>query len=327
MFRALAIVLGIFLMATAASAQTCTFHVDQTTFPNDILGRAAYIDEDANILYIYDFKTGTRTQPSFTNSPAFTDIGNPVWTPDGQGIVFPAVQSDHWKLFYWKVSASPSAAVELATGGSRNEDPHFLPNGKKLVWKRDFGIATADVSPDGSGNPTLSNVVQVFTGSSGTNEYSGPVYSPTGKYIYYWKGVGADSQIARYETITATNVLYPKTSGLSFYYPQMTDLYDFFYTRWADTSERDTIYVYFGYSHMMLEWNAADCAASKADAAPADEDLFLYSRLVPNTGSPGSHFNLFLGRLSDGNSWSLPTANGSTDDNMVGANFTFVQSP
>lgn len=260
---------------------------------------------------------------------------NPVFSPDGSAILFSAVQyiaGEYQRhIFYWRIGSPAPVNLTAPLGNLRHEDPKFSPQGNTIVWKEFYNIVTAGLKFNSRGVPALSGSPKHITnnGAKGTfTEASGPSFSRTGKYIYYWTGSGSafPIHIHKYDVATKTAVPlpFPQAAKIAYYYPVDPDLYDLLYVSWPSAANpSDKIYLSSGITGLSSAWNAADCSADNSDPAPVDEDYFIYSR-DHNTDS--SSYELYLGQLSTDYSWSVSSLglNNSAGD-ALGANYTNVR--
>ncbi|HEY1629676.1 MAG TPA: hypothetical protein VGF56_00065 [Rhizomicrobium sp.] len=350
-FSLVAALLGT-LTALPALSQTCPPFVAQSpsTFPAEIAGRMVYErtyadpnrsvnDNEASDIYLYDLASRQLTDIP-TASWGLRLPLNPVFSKDGKGVLFSAIRTasggqELRDLFYWTIgSAGPATNLTESGDGDvrrqRNEDPKFSQKGEKIVWKQQGGIAVADFATLG-GVPTLSNVQHLLNGTLGdSTEKSGPVFSPTEKYIYYFGASGTAERIWRYNFITkdkSTVVKMPTKSGLTAYYPVDPDIYDLIYVSKLDASHpQDKIYVLSLMTSRSYIWNGTDCDADNSDPAPIDEDYFLYSR---SPGTSSTDYRLFVGQLNGGQAWDLSSLGlalfDGSDGDLKGADYTAVR--
>ena len=324
--RFLAIILAAWLVscASAAWSDPCSFTPqDPSTLPA-LTGRVVYEDTVGGGLYLYDFGNSSLTTVPIA-SWGLSAATNPVFSPDGSAILFSAVVSDQRHLFYWTIGSAQPTNITGGMGNLRNEDPKFAPDGFHIVWKQNFGIETASFSFDDLGQPILFNLQQL---AANPPEASGPVYSPTQKYIYYFIGSSTQiKQIQRYDVAAKTTApAFTQDPSVQYYYPVDPDLYDFIYVSWLPTAVAcpmcDKIYVRAKLPDAGTAWNATDCAADNSDPAPVNEDYFIYSRRA----SGSSLYNLYIGQFSTGNAWILPPDANISGGSLVGANYTEARS-
>ncbi|MGH6872306.1 MAG: TolB family protein [Rhizomicrobium sp.] len=342
--KRIALLLFAALIASAAEAQTCQTFSTSTDPAPSLTGRVVYQEDDSGLLYMYDFKARAFI-PIDQKSWGLTVARNPVFSPDGKAIVFTAVRGTgrnaKRQVFYWLIGAAQPANL---TDGKTvpNEDPHFSQRGDTIVWKQNFGIATADlvIDPANPSMPHIANFKKLINGTpSGMNgepstppEASGPVFSPSGRYIYYFINARAYARVMRFDTLTGTSespFAFPQVDGTHYYYPVDPDSYAFLYVSWPDPATmHDKIYVYSNLNQTSYLWNGTDCVAENADPAPVDENYIIFSRKAA-----GDRFKLYVGQLIDPSQplsatatpariWNLPFGLNGTKGDMIGANYT-----
>ncbi len=130
-------------------------------------------ESGAEDVWIYDLERETLTRLTF--DPA-TDH-NPVWTPDGQRIVFNSGRVGPGRNLFWK-AADGTGQVERLTTSPNNQTAHsFSPDGKRLVFR---DLATRDLQVlSMEGERTSQPLFQ-----SQFNENKGMI-SPDGHWIAY----------------------------------------------------------------------------------------------------------------------------------------------
>ena len=323
------IAIGLGSCVSAAWSDPCSFTPQTTALPQ-LQGRVVFEDFATGQLYVYDFKTNVLTN-LLVSYWGLTSATNPVFSPDGSGILFSAVvgspPNDQRHLFYWKIGTGLPINLTGGMGNLRNEDPKFSSNGARVLWKQNNGIETADFSFDDLGRPALLHPTQVIGSSP---EASGPVFSPTQKYIYYFRSNGTVQQLWRYDSSAnppSTAPAFSQDPSIQYYYPADPDLYDFLYVSWLPTAVAcphcDKIYVRTRLPDAGTPWNPTDCAADNSDPAPVDEDYFIYSRDRNPDGN--SSYELYLGQLSTGSAWKLNISIASSS--LLGSNYTNVRPP
>ena len=90
-------------------------------------------------LWVYELATGRGLRLSEEGS-----ISGPVWTPDGERIVFSQFSNGNRDL-YW-VAADGSGEVESLIASEENDQPAAVtPDGRTLIFSRDFGGGRVEV--------------------------------------------------------------------------------------------------------------------------------------------------------------------------------------
>jgi len=337
----LTVLLGLMLSARAASvsAQSCT----ATNIPIPS-GRIIYVDDTHGQIYLYDFLSADScTRPVAIPAWNLTAPTNPVFSPDGQGIAFSAVQTidgfEQRHLFYWSIGAELPINLTRALGNQRFEDVKFSPDGSEVVWKQSGaqgGIWTASFGFDAAGQPTISNPLRRVPGALGDqSEASGPVYSSDGNHLFYFTGsvCAKPQQIRRFDFAGGgTSTAFDQQSAANYYYYPAVDLAlgKFLYvsgpihTCNAGGGGPDKIFYYPNADHIdssqpAIAWNAADGGADNSDPASIDGDYFIFSRNLVG----GNNYKLYMGRLSTGDMWDLSPLNiNNANGSMLGSAYT-----
>src|SRR5262249_17336241 len=92
---------------------------------------------------------------TFEDMMALKRIGEPVVSPDGNWVVFAAIdvnlEENTRKSHLWIVPAEGGGARRLTTGQSTEDRPRFAPDGKRLIYTSTAGgtsqIWAADFDP------------------------------------------------------------------------------------------------------------------------------------------------------------------------------------
>jgi hypothetical protein len=341
------LVVGLMLAMLAGSAfgQSCP---PPTTGIPPLTGRLVY-ESSVGELYIYDFLCATTsTMPTQIPIDSWNlhEATNPVFSPDGQAVVFRAVDraDDASHIYYWVIGAASPTNLTGSMGNLNNQDVKFSPDGFSMVWKQTSGISIAAFALDDTGAPQISHVRQLAPGTRNTSsEASGPTFSPDGQLVYFFTGSACapPMQIQQVNVTGApvvTTAFSPQTytqlnGGSYFYYPAVDYTTNkFFYVTGAvqpffgncppaPKQGPDRIFYYpnaNAISGTASEFDAVETTVDKSDPAPIDGDYFIYSK--DTTGIYG----LYLGQLSTGKSWDLAPLNVNihADVNMLGANYT-----
>jgi len=326
--RRILIAIGVALMLTQPwqALADCSFHVQKTPVPS-LVGKLVFAsctttDCTDSHLYLYDFASPGLQQID-KKSWNISGSSNPVLMLDGKAVLFSAVDpsASQRDLYYWQIGTKRLYTLTLPS--DIDEDVKLSSDGKRITWKitdrerTQTQIDTADLTR-ANGVPTLQNQSLIIGGAVGDDEVSGPTFSPTQKFIYYYKGTGSAETVWRIEV--ATKVQQQMANAYAFY-PVDPDLYEFLYAGWPGHTSPDKIFVASLQTGTATPWNVNDCTADNSDPAPVDEDYFFYSRRDPVTENP--RYELYLGQISTGYAWSLDALKiNPKTGNALGANYT-----
>ena len=138
-----------------------------------------------NDIWVWDLPRATLSRLTADSGPD----GIPVWTPDGQRIVFAGAQGGRAQNLFWQAAVGSGKPERLAQSGQGQSPTSFSPDGKFLIFRespgRDFEeiksleIATGRVSP----------LIQIPLADRG-----GEV-SPDGRFIAYERTQSGVAQI------------------------------------------------------------------------------------------------------------------------------------
>ncbi len=170
-------------------------------------------------VWIYDLEREILTRLTF--DPAADHF--PVWTPDGQRVVFTSTRDGQARNLYWKAADGTGQAERLTTSPNQQTANSFSPDGKRLVFlesatglqvlsmegertsqplfQSPFNVNNGMISPDGHWIANVSNETgrrQVYVrpfpnveegkwqiSSDGGQE---PVWAPRGQELFYRNG-------------------------------------------------------------------------------------------------------------------------------------------
>ena len=199
-----------------------------------------YSDYDAedSQLYLYDFSKGSLTCLS-KNMTGVHHAMNATFSPDGKSITFMGISDeDQWDIYLYTFQDHMLKNLTASDAG-RHEDPKFSPDGKSICFKS---------CPDGKEYAQL-YTYRLSTGkltklTHANTEHSMPYFSKTGKYIYYVRGDGKDSQIWKYKNGKNSRIY--KRTNVECYYPIVAkSTGDVFFSRWYSADNHaDQIYRY-----------------------------------------------------------------------------------
>ncbi len=123
-------------------------------------------------VWIYDLEREIQTRLTF--DPA--EDHYPVWTPDGQRIVFDSGRAGANHKLFWKAADGTGQAERLTTGPNQQTANSFSPDGKRLVFlERNSGLQVLSMEGERTSQPLF---------QSPFNELNGMI-SPDGHWFAY----------------------------------------------------------------------------------------------------------------------------------------------
>jgi Tol biopolymer transport system component len=261
-------------------------------------------------LYLYEF--ATKRLRCLSEHWEIDHAMNGNFSPDGKQIAFMGVprgqhRGDAWDVYLWKVG-SPSKPVNLTEGlGTRDEDPRFAPDGKRILFKQDGEIRIMDLA-----NRRIQSIP--FGGAKA--ERSMPMFTPDGQQVLYAEGARKDSDLFLVNVADGTRRPLAIEPDLQEYFPVPLDASRFLYVRWTSpTDNHDQIWIgsLDGRTRGPLGFNQVDSDSS--DPYPIDDRLVIYSST--RAGGRGG-YDLYLGDREDGASWSLDSLKINTPQEELG---------
>lgn len=224
-----------------------------------------------------------------------------------QKIVFMAIdeKADEWDIFLYD---NGNVTNLTENSGYRNEDPKWSPDGKSIVFKREYWNAEInDFTYDLALIDLESKKIKMLTDS--LCEDAMPCFSDDGRYIYYTKYIDGYGRIARMNAETGEDEIIFAEETVTAYYPiEKNGL--LYFTKWySSENHHDEIIVYYNNKFRSAAFNSEyyDCS----DACPIDTDKMIYSSTI------GGSYSLYY---YDGNeSFKIPGVN--SDRNELGADF------
>lgn len=256
-------------------------------------------------IFLYDFETNKLEQIS--SGWNISNAMNAHFSPDGKSIVFMGIgaETNTWDIFLYDFTAAPPRNL-TANGSTRDEDPKFSPDGKRIAFKRDFRVAEMDLE-------TLN--VTILSPA----DYSMPYYNAGGTQLICSKGDGATSSIAVIDIKSKTVKTLYDEPGVQDYYPINADETSFYYSRGYAASNRvDQVYrgYWNGLKSKRLPFNSTD--GDYSDAYPVNEKWVVISST--RTGSLGG-YDLYIANVESGDIFPMtdyhPKIN--TSKNELGA--------
>ncbi len=248
-------------------------------------------------LFLYDFSTDKLTLISEA-----WGIGNPMnahFSPDGKSIVFMGTTtSSGWDVFRWRIGSASPYNLTAAFGATRDEDPKYSSDGKKVVFKQNGVIKEMD---------TLGNIINIV--SVAQQEASMPYYTRHDSVILYSGNelTGTTSDIYKISLLTDIAQPLSANAGVEEYYPIAKDDTSFLFTRWYSAADHnDQVYLGFfnGKAATRLPFN--ETGHNFSDAYPINNRYVILSSTRP--GGTGG-YDLYVADMISGEKWSLRSYN------------------
>jgi len=211
-------------------------------------------------MYLYDF--GTNELTSISDNWNISNAMNAHFSPDGSQIVFMGIGSETntWDIFLYDLSGNGPPENLTPLGGTRDEDPKFSPDGKRIAFKRDFRVAEMDLA--------TRNVTMLSPADHGM-----PYYNADGTKLVCSKGDGPTSSIAVIDIKSRTIRTLYDAPGVQDYYPINADGTSFYYSvGYSEGNRIDQVYrgYWNGLRSRRLPFNATD--GNYSDAYPVNGD-------------------------------------------------------
>lgn len=140
-------------------------------------------------LYLYDF--ATKRLRCLSERWAIDHAINGNFSPDGKQIVFMGVPRGQHRgnardVFLWKVDSRAKPLNLTERLGTRDEDPRFAPDGKRILFEQDGGIRIMDLT-----NRRIRSIP--FGGAPA--ERSMPMFTADGEHVVYAEGARKDMDL------------------------------------------------------------------------------------------------------------------------------------
>lgn len=265
----------------------------------------SYTSDDSK-MYLFDFASHKLTLISEQ-----WNIRNPMnahFSPDGKKITFMGIGNDTntWDIFLFDLTTSAPPVNLTPNGGTRDEDPKFSPDGKRIAFKQDFRIAEMNLA---TGKVTKLSPA----------DYSMPYYNNAGTKLICSKSDGPTSSIVVIDLKTRSIKPLYDAQKVQDYYPINADDKSFYYSvGYAENNRLDQVYRGFwsGLKSKRLPFNALD--GNYSDAYPVNKDWLILSST--RTGSLGG-YDLYIANTVSGEVFSMNEYNPqiNTHKNELGA--------
>ncbi len=262
-------------------------------------------------LYLYDFVT--KRLRCLSERWEIDHAINANCSPDGKQIIFMGVsrgqhRGNAWDIYLWKLDgrAKPQNLTEAL--GTRDEDPRFAPDGKRIVFKQDGEIRIMDVA---------NRQIQSIPFGGARAERSMPMFTPDGEHVVYAEGARKDMDLFLIDKANGTRQPLAIEPEIQEYFPVPLDASRFLYVRWTSrTDHHDQVWVSSldGRTRAPLRFN--QLGSDSSDPFPIDDRLVVYSST--RAGGKGG-YDLYLGDREDGASWSLSSLGINTPHEELGA--------
>jgi len=243
-------------------------------------------------MYLYDFEANTLQRIS--DGWNIRHAMNAHFSPDGTQIVFMGLRhnADIWDVYLHDIG-SAQQPVNLTPTDTRDEDPKFSPDGKRIVFKRRLAddtwrIAEMDLASR-----------QITLLPFDDDEYSMPYYNADGTKIVASKGAShAQSSIVLIDLAEQTVKPLYDAPGVQDYYPINADATSFYYSSGYSTQwNGDQVWrgYWSGAPAERLPFN--DTEGDYSDATPAGSDWVILCSTRP--GGAGS-YDLYIANTQSG---------------------------
>jgi len=252
-------------------------------------------------MYLYDFETKEHKNISATWN--IRHAMNANFSPDGKKIIFMGLRQDKdtWDIYMYDL-VTQEHPVNLTPDDTRNEDPRFSPDGKRIIMKRDFRLHEMDLA--------TGEITRVIPEDG--HEYSMPDYNFDGTKVVAsripdWQNNSCCSEIVSVDLASKTVTQLYDIPNVQDYFPVNADAASFYYSQGYSPDWRgDQVYRGFwdGRPSVPLPFN--DQEGDYSDASPAGGDWVIISSTRP--GTQGS-YDLYLANTVSGKIVSMSDYN------------------
>ncbi|MGO9463573.1 MAG: TolB family protein [Isosphaeraceae bacterium] len=262
-------------------------------------------------LYLYDF--GTKRLRCLSERWEIDHAINGNFSPDGKQIVFMGVprgqhRGNAWDVYLWKVDSRAKPFNLTKEIGTRDEDPRFAPDGRRILFKQDGEIRIMDLT---------NRQIQSIPFGGARAERSMPMFTPDGEHVAYAEGARKDMDLFLIDVANGTRRPLAIEPEIQEYFPVPLDASRFLYVRWTSrTDHHDQVWVASldGRTRSPLRFN--QLGSDSSDPYPIDDRLVVYSST--RAGGQGG-YDLYLGDRENGAIWSLTSLGINTPQEELGA--------
>lgn len=256
-------------------------------------------------MWLYDFNTGVLK--NISSGWNITHPMNAHFSPDGKNIVFMGIGNNVWNVYLYDLNGK-SAPENLTPNNSRDEDPKYSPDGKKIIFKRNGRLAEMNLSTK-----------DVKLLSDGDVQYSMPYYNSDGTKLVLSANDGPNSSIVVMDISKKKFQTLYDAAGIQDYYPINANETSFYYSRgYSQSNHSDQVYRGFwnGQTSIRLPFNALD--GDYSDAYPVDSEWVIISST--RTGTKGK-YDLYMANANTGEIYSMSNYHSgiNTSKNELGA--------
>ncbi len=236
-------------------------------------------------MYSYDF--GTNELKCISENWNIRNAMNAHFSPDGKQITFMGIgeETGTWDIFLYDLSGTTSPVNLTPYGSTRDEDPKFSPDGKRIAFKQDFRVAEMNLE--------TTKVTRLSPA-----DYSMPYYNADGTKLICSKGDGSTSSIAVIDIKSRTIKTLYDALNVQDYYPINVDETSFYYSvGYTETNRIDQVYrgYWSGLKSKRLPFNGTD--GDYSDAYPVNSDWVILCST--RTGSLGG-YDLYIANAVSG---------------------------
>lgn len=200
-------VVGVKIVSTAADQHFDSLQYIHSAGAWDPTGRwfaMSAVSGGDPVLVIVD--TTAPERRTETRLPAFGEIYNPTWSPDGSRIVFTALKGGISDLFLYTVASG--GVEQLTADGFADFHPAWSPDGRTIAFATDrFTSSIEDLSFGGLRIGLLdlaARSIRPLVDDESLAKQVSPQWAPDGSALYYVSDRGGVSNVFRFELNSGT---------------------------------------------------------------------------------------------------------------------------